>query len=82
MVELVNLLAKAYENFSRGGMCWKVDSDFVKGNEQAVGFADTEARDNEEIMFGKGVLKSRKWKRGNAWSRGGPQYHQPRTSGL
>lgn len=59
-----------------------VDSDFTKGNEQALGFAATEARDNEEIIFVKGALKSRKWKRGNAWSREGPQYHQPRRSGL
>lgn len=70
MVELVNLLAKACENFTRGGMCWKVDTDFAKGNEQDLGFAATEARDNEEIMFVKGVLKSRKWERGNAWSTG------------
>lgn len=47
-------------------MCWKVDSDFAKGNEQALAFAATEARDNEEIIFVKGILKSRKWKRGNA----------------
>lgn len=54
-------------------MCWKVDSDFAKGNEQALRFAATEARENEEIIFVKGALKSRKWKRGNAWSREGPQ---------
>lgn len=44
--------------FPRGGMCWKVGSDFAKRNEQALGFADTEARENEEIVFGKGVWKS------------------------
>lgn len=55
-------------------MCWKVGSDFAKRNEQALGFVDTEARENEEIVFGKEVLKSSKWKTGNAWSEGDPQH--------
>lgn len=46
-------------NFSaRGGMCWKIGSDFAKRNEQALGFADTENRENEDNLFDKGILKS------------------------
>lgn len=39
-------------------MCWKVGSDFAKRNEQALRYAHTEAREKEEIVFGKGVLKN------------------------